>query len=56
LRAAPQCSLDPASIAAGIGEADRRREELRALGLARAQTFSWDDVARRTTEVYEEAL
>jgi glycosyltransferase involved in cell wall biosynthesis len=48
--------LDPASIAAGIDDADRRREELAALGLARAQSFSWDDVARRTVEVYEAAL
>jgi alpha-1,3-rhamnosyl/mannosyltransferase len=48
--------LDPASIAAGIDEADRRREELGALGLARARSFSWDDVARRTVEVYEAAV
>jgi glycosyltransferase involved in cell wall biosynthesis len=48
--------LDSASIAAGIDDADRRRAELRALGLARAQSFSWDDVARRTVEVYEAAL
>lgn len=48
--------LDPASIAAGIDVADRRHDELRALGLARAQSFSWDDVARRTVEVYEDAL
>ena len=48
--------LDPASIAAGIDDADRRRDELRALGLARARSFSWDDVARRTVEVYEAAL
>jgi glycosyltransferase involved in cell wall biosynthesis len=48
--------LDPASIAAGIEDAERRRGELRALGLARAQSFSWDDVARQTVEVYEAAL
>ena len=48
--------LDPASIATGIDEADRRREELRALGLTRARSFSWDDVARRTVQVYEAAL
>ena len=48
--------LDPASIAAGLDDADRRRDELRALGLARARSFSWDDVARRTVEVYEAAL
>ncbi len=48
--------LDPASIAAGIADADRRRDELRALGLARARSFTWDDVAGRTVEVYEAAL
>jgi glycosyltransferase involved in cell wall biosynthesis len=48
--------LDPASIAAGIDDADLRREELAALGLARARSFSWDDVTRRTVEVYEAAL
>ncbi len=48
--------LDPASIAAGIDDADRRRQQLRALGLTRAKSFSWDDVARRTVEVYEAAL
>ena len=48
--------LDPASIAAGIADADQRRDELRALGFARARSFSWDDVARRTVEVYEAAL
>jgi glycosyltransferase involved in cell wall biosynthesis len=48
--------LDPASIAAGLAEADDRREELRALGLERARAFTWDDVARRTVEVYEAAL
>jgi glycosyltransferase involved in cell wall biosynthesis len=46
---------DPASIAAGLAEADRRREELRALGFARAREFSWDDVAERTIRVYEAA-
>lgn len=44
---------DPGSIADGIAEADRRRDELRALGFARAQQFSWDDVAERTLRVYE---
>ena len=47
---------DPSSIAAGIEEADRRRDELRALGLARAAEFAWDDVARRTVDVYRAAL
>jgi glycosyltransferase involved in cell wall biosynthesis len=47
--------LDPAAIAAGIEEALSRREELRASGLARARSFSWDETARRTVEVYREA-
>jgi glycosyltransferase involved in cell wall biosynthesis len=48
--------LDPASIAAGIEEADRRRDELRAAGLTRAAAFTWDEVARRTVDVYRNAL
>jgi glycosyltransferase involved in cell wall biosynthesis len=48
--------LDASSIASGLEEADRRRDELRTLGLARARAFTWDEVARRTVEVYEEAL
>jgi glycosyltransferase involved in cell wall biosynthesis len=48
--------LDPASIAAGLEEADRRRDELRELGLERARAFSWRDVARATEEVYREAV
>jgi glycosyltransferase involved in cell wall biosynthesis len=48
--------LDPASIAAGIEEADRRRDELRPRGLDRAAAFTWDDVAERTLAVYREAL
>jgi glycosyltransferase involved in cell wall biosynthesis len=47
--------LDVASIAAGIGEALTRREELRTRGLERAQAFSWDESARRTMDVYREA-
>jgi glycosyltransferase involved in cell wall biosynthesis len=47
--------LDPASIAAGIEEASRRRDELRAAGLERARAFSWDAVARAHEAVYEEA-
>ena len=46
---------DPSSIAEGLAEADRRRDELRALGFARAREFSWDDVAKRTLGVYEAA-
>ena len=39
----------------GARGADRRRDELRALGFARAREFSWDDVAERTLGVYEAA-
>jgi glycosyltransferase involved in cell wall biosynthesis len=46
---------DPGSIAEGLAEAERRRDELRALGFARAREFSWDDVAERTIGVYEAA-
>jgi glycosyltransferase involved in cell wall biosynthesis len=47
--------LDPAAIAGGIEEAVARREELVPAGLERAGEFQWDDVARRTAEVYREA-
>jgi glycosyltransferase involved in cell wall biosynthesis len=46
--------LDVGAIGAGIDEALRRRDELRALGLERAQAFSWDATAARTREVYAE--
>ena len=39
----------------GIAEAVERRDELRRLGLERARTFSWDETARATVEVYREA-
>jgi glycosyltransferase involved in cell wall biosynthesis len=48
--------LDPASIAAGIEEADRRRDELRPRGLERAAEFTWDEVAERTLAVYRQAV
>lgn len=47
--------LDPEAIAAGIREAVRRREELRAAGLERAKGFTWAAAARATVEVYREA-
>ena len=46
---------DPTSIAAGVEEADARRDELRARGLERAAHFSWERVAAETWAVYEEA-
>jgi glycosyltransferase involved in cell wall biosynthesis len=47
--------LDTEAIAAGIQEAVRRREELRAAGLERAKGFTWSAAARATVEVYREA-
>jgi len=47
--------LDAASIAAGLEQALAHRGELRAQGLGRAAAFSWEDVARRTADVYREA-
>jgi len=47
--------LEPAAIADGIEEAIARREELRARGLERARAFSWEETARLTRGVYEEA-
>jgi glycosyltransferase involved in cell wall biosynthesis len=46
---------DPSSIAAGIEEAESRRDELVRLGLERAKVFSWDRVAEATSAVYREA-
>ncbi len=46
---------DSSSIAAGIAEAESRRNELRSLGLARVRAFRWERVARETAEVYREA-
>jgi glycosyltransferase involved in cell wall biosynthesis len=47
--------LDPVAIAAGIEEADRRREELRAPGLERAHGFTWERAAALTAAAYREA-
>jgi glycosyltransferase involved in cell wall biosynthesis len=46
--------LDVDSIAVGIGEADARRDELRALGLERARAYSWDRVADTVEAVWRE--
>ena len=45
---------DPASIAAGLGEAISRREELARLGRKRAAAYSWERVADATAAVYRE--
>jgi glycosyltransferase involved in cell wall biosynthesis len=47
--------LDVEAIAAGIEEAARRREELRAAGLERARSYTWEAAAQATAEVYREA-
>jgi glycosyltransferase involved in cell wall biosynthesis len=46
--------LDVDAIAAGLHEVDVRREELRTLGLARAQAYSWDAVADAVESVWRE--
>ena len=48
--------LDVDAIAAGIAEADARRDELRALGLARAQAFSWPAVADAVVGAWRELV
>ena len=47
--------LDVEAIAQGIKEAIRRRDELRAAGLERAEGFTWEAAARATAAVYREA-
>jgi glycosyltransferase involved in cell wall biosynthesis len=47
---------DVEAIAAAMVEADNRRDELVALGLARAALFTWDETARRHEEVYRAAV
>ena len=46
--------LDVDAIAAGIEEAAARRDELRALGLARARDYSWRAVADAVESVWRE--
>jgi glycosyltransferase involved in cell wall biosynthesis len=48
--------LDVASIATGIEDASARRDELVRAGLERARAFDWAETARRTAEVYREAV
>jgi glycosyltransferase involved in cell wall biosynthesis len=50
---------DDAGLAEALGrltEDAPLRERLREAGLSRARLFSWDDVARRTVDVYRAAL
>jgi glycosyltransferase involved in cell wall biosynthesis len=46
--------LEAESIAAGIGEAERRREELRAAGLTRAAEFTWERSADEVEALWRE--
>jgi glycosyltransferase involved in cell wall biosynthesis len=48
--------LDSEAIAAGIDEADRRREELVPRGLARAREFTWERSANAVEAVWRELL
>jgi glycosyltransferase involved in cell wall biosynthesis len=45
---------DPAAVAEGIEEAERRRDELRGLGLERARAYSWERTAALTAAAYRE--
>lgn len=46
----------PGDLAASVREAIARRVELRAAGIERARSFSWEETARRTVVVYREVL
>jgi glycosyltransferase involved in cell wall biosynthesis len=48
--------VDEARLADGIRQAVAESERLRAAGLARASTFSWERTAEATVQVYLEAL
>jgi glycosyltransferase involved in cell wall biosynthesis len=47
---------DPESIAEGIKQAVKGRDQLVKKGFARAKDFSWEKCAKETLEVYEESL
>ncbi|MCL4414845.1 MAG: glycosyltransferase family 4 protein [Acidimicrobiales bacterium] len=47
---------DPGALAEGVRAALENRDRLVAAGLERSSTFSWDYLARRTLQVYEEIL
>ena len=48
--------LDPAAIAAGIAEADRRRDELVGRGLERARYYTWERALDAAVAGYRRAL
>jgi glycosyltransferase involved in cell wall biosynthesis len=47
---------EPGGLEDAIRQALARREQLAAAGLERARLFSWEETARRTLDVYREAL
>jgi glycosyltransferase involved in cell wall biosynthesis len=47
---------EPGALADAVRRAIDERERLRAAGLERAKSFSWDETARRTAAVYREVL
>jgi glycosyltransferase involved in cell wall biosynthesis len=47
-------ATDPEAIAAGIAEADRRRDELVAAGVERARGFSWQHAADLVESLWQE--
>jgi glycosyltransferase involved in cell wall biosynthesis len=47
---------EPGGLADAIRQALAQRERLAAAGLERARLFSWEETARRTLDVYREAL
>ena len=47
---------EPAELADAIRRAIAERDRLVAAGLARAAQFTWDETARRTLDVYRQAL
>jgi glycosyltransferase involved in cell wall biosynthesis len=47
---------DVASIATGIEEADRRRDELVALGVERARLYTWQRSAAAAVAAYRRAV
>ena len=49
-------AYDAASVAAGIEEADRRRDELVRLGLARARLYTWERAADAAVAAYRKAV
>jgi glycosyltransferase involved in cell wall biosynthesis len=47
---------EPDAFTAGVERALAERERLVAAGLERAQTFTWENTARRTVDVYREVI